>query len=241
MTGCEAHRDEPTWRFSDQVEQHHQRIDPTAWDDLYVVGDIHGCREPFERLLDRLNIESTDLVVCVGDLVRKGPDSAGVVDIVRDNENILSVRGNNEQKVLDGRKTVDGIDGDDIDFLQTLPLAISWEDLLVVHGGIDPTTALSTQGRDTVLTMRSHHGNGYDGPFWFDAHEGPPRVFFGHTVLAAPIEREWAVGVDTGCVYGGSLTAYDVTDGVFVSVPAETTHQSRPQEKFLADGQTGKP
>jgi serine/threonine protein phosphatase 1 len=81
--------------------------------------------------------------------------------------------------------------------------------------------------------MRSHEGNGYDGPFWFDAHDGPPRVFFGHTVLESPVDTEGAIGLDTGCVYGGSLTAYDVSAGEFVSVPSGRTHQSRSAEKFL--------
>lgn len=60
--------------------------------------------------------------------------------------------------------------------------------------------------------MRSPNGDGYDGPFWFETYEGPPRVFFGHTVLEEPFEREWTVGLDTGCVYGGTVTAYDVCE-----------------------------
>jgi diadenosine tetraphosphatase ApaH/serine/threonine PP2A family protein phosphatase len=75
--------------------------------------------------------------------------------------------------------------------------------------------------------------NGYSGPFWFEGYEGPPRVFFGHTVLERPLETEAAVGLDTGCVYGGELTAYDCTRDRFVSVPAEAAYRQRAHEKVL--------
>ncbi len=80
--------------------------------------------------------------------------------------------------------------------------------------------------------MRSPNGDGYDGPFWFETYEGPPRVFFGHTVLAEPVDREWAVGLDTGCVYGGDLTAYDVRRERFLSVPGATL-EDRSSEKIV--------
>ena len=76
-------------------------------------------------------------------------------------------------------------------------------------------------------------GNGYDGPFWFESYEGPPRVFFGHTVLAEPLVTEWAVGLDTGCVHGGKLTAYDCETEEVVSVPAERTYRPRSDDKVL--------
>ncbi|MFC7028582.1 metallophosphoesterase [Halomicroarcula sp. GCM10025710] len=75
----------------------HRRIDRTQWDNIYVVGDVHGCRGTLEQLLETLDPSESELVVFVGDLVRKGPDSKGVVDIVRDRPNLVSVRGNNEQ------------------------------------------------------------------------------------------------------------------------------------------------
>jgi serine/threonine protein phosphatase 1 len=123
---------------------------------------------------------------------------------------------------------------DDVDYqyVASLPTAISWDGGLVVHGGVDPGRPLAAHSGDDVLTMRSPGGDGYDGPFWFDRYEGPPRVFFGHTVLAEPIEREWAVGLDTGCVYGGRLTAYDVGRDRFLSVPGPD-HLERSSSKIV--------
>ena len=197
------------------------RIDLESYDDVYVVGDVHGCLEALETLLSRLDLGADDLAIFVGDLVRKGPESEAVLDRVRTSPQLTSVRGNNEQKLLEGRASVEDLGPTAYRYMESLPTAISWEGGLVVHGGVDPERPLDAHSSEAVLTMRSHDGGGYDGPFWFDEYEGPPRVFFGHTVLDAPLECEWAVGLDTGCVYGGSLTAYDVRRERFVSVATD--------------------
>nr|WP_233274774.1 metallophosphoesterase [Haladaptatus cibarius] len=81
--------------FADEVAR--RRIDADEWDDIYVVGDVHGCLTELESLLETLGVnDDDDLVVFVGDLIRKGPDSLGVLELVQANDNLLSVRGNNE-------------------------------------------------------------------------------------------------------------------------------------------------
>ncbi|MFB6101985.1 MAG: metallophosphoesterase [Haloplanus sp.] len=220
--------------FHDAVAARHRRIDTANWTDIYVVGDVHGCIAELRTLVETLDIDSDDLLVFVGDLVRKGPDSKAVVEFVRRHDNMLSVRGNNEDKLVHDRKTLDSLDGNDIEYLESLPVVISWDDVLVVHGGVDPTRALTEQDVQSVLNCRAiQPGNGYDGPFWFERYRGPPQVFFGHTVLDAPVVTDGAIGLDTGCVYGGALTAYDYSEGSFVGVSAETTYQSRAESKVL--------
>ncbi|MFC4248680.1 metallophosphoesterase family protein [Natribaculum luteum] len=218
--------------FDAAVSFEHRRIDLENWADVYVVGDVHGCLEDLETLFSVLELGDDDLVVFVGDLVRKGPQSKAVLEQVRESPRLLSVRGNNEQKVLDGDAAVPALGPTDYRYIESMPVAISWDGGVVVHGGVDPNRPLSAHSSEDLLTMRSPAGNGYDGPFWFDAYEGPPRVFFGHTVLERPLEREWAVGLDTGCVYGGSLTAYDVRRERFVSV-STGGHRDRSDEKIV--------
>lgn len=48
-----------------------------------VIGDVHGCVEELNTLLDTLRLTVDDHVIFAGDLVDKGPDSAGVVRRVR--------------------------------------------------------------------------------------------------------------------------------------------------------------
>jgi serine/threonine protein phosphatase 1 len=221
--------------FHPDVAGQHLRLDLDSWDDAYVVGDVHGCRESLDRLLSTLDVGDDDLVVFVGDLIRKGPDSAGVVELLRQSPNMYSVRGNNEEKVLRGEKAVDGLDGDDREWLRSLPVAIALDENLVVHAGVDPRKPLADHTVDDLQNVRSlSPAGGYEGPFWYERYEGPPRVFFGHTVLERPVEREWAVGLDTGCVYGGSLTAYDLRNDRLRDVPSRRGGVSRSDSKIIS-------
>ena len=221
--------------FAPDVADQHRRIDPTEWDDVYVVGDVHGCRETLDQLVGAVDMSADDLFVFVGDLVRKGPDSAGVVERVRAAENMLSVRGNNEEQVLRGEATLPELDEAAREWIRSLPVAISWDGALVVHGGVYPDVPLAEHTVDDLQTARATvPGGGYDGPFWYDSYEGPPRVFFGHTVLEEPLVRAWSVGLDTGCVYGGSLTAYRLGDDSIHRVPAQQTGLERPDSKVAS-------
>jgi serine/threonine protein phosphatase 1 len=204
------------------------RINPDEWNEIYVIGDVHGCRETLDRLLAVIDPGDEDLIVFVGDLVRKGPDSKGVVDTVRERKNFLSVRGNNEQKIIDGHDDIPDLTANDLSFLESLPVLIAWGDSLVVQGGVDPRKPLSEHSESELLTMRSLvSGGSYDRPYWFETRRESPRVFFGHTVLSEPFATDWAVGLDTGCVHGGQLTAYQSSTGEFVTADPLTTHIER--------------
>lgn len=219
--------------FGESVEPDHERIDADAWEDIYVVGDVHGCRAELDALLDRLNVRSDDLVVFVGDLVRKGPDTEGVLDLVRGRPNLRSVRGNNEAKFLRGETGLD-LSAPNADLVRSLPVAISWDGALVVHGGVDPRRELADHDATDLLTMRAPRADDeYEGPLWYDGYDGPPTVFSGHTVHERPVETDAAVALDTGCVHGGALTAYDWRAGEFVSVPAAETYLPRSEDKIV--------
>jgi serine/threonine protein phosphatase 1 len=216
----------------------HRRIDADAWDDVYVVGDVHGCLRELRRLVGRLDPGGDDLVVFVGDLVRKGPDSAGVIDFVRSRPNFVTVRGNNEEKLLRGETSLDGLDDEHRRWIADLPVAIHWEGALVVHAGVDPRKSIVEHAVDDFQTVRELGEGSYEPPFWYDEYAGERRVFFGHTPLEAPVVREGAVGLDTGCVYGGALTAYDYRGDRFVSITPDRTVQERPARKFVTPRRT---
>ncbi|ERT00202.1 hypothetical protein HMPREF1624_03573 [Sporothrix schenckii ATCC 58251] len=64
------------------------------------VGDVHGQRKPLEELLDKIDFKvGNDHLILVGDLINKGPDSAGVVQLAMELGS-SAVRGNHEDRVL---------------------------------------------------------------------------------------------------------------------------------------------
>jgi len=218
--------------FSPEVAPHHYHIDTANWDDVYVVGDVHGCFDQLRTLLDRIDPGTDDLVLFVGDLIRKGPASREVVDLVRESPNMLSVRGNNEAKFVHGRKNIPELEPVR-DYIESMPVAITFDDNLVVHGGVDPRKPLAEHSIVDLQETRSiPEENSYDGPFWWDYHDGPMRVYYGHTVLADPYVTDWAVGLDTGCVYGGQLTAYDYYADETIVVDSHE-HEERADRKIL--------
>lgn len=53
---------------------------------------------------------------------------------------------------------------------------------------------------------------------WARHYTGPDLVIFGHQVYPEPYRNDYAIGIDTGCVFGGALTAYRYPSDQIVSV-----------------------
>lgn len=210
-----------------------------------IVGDVHGCRSELEALLDRVAFTSGDRLVFVGDLVARGPDSLGVLDVARRTGAIV-VRGNHEQKLLDWRTArqewVQGAAAKppigrmhrdiarslrpvDWKLLETAPfyLDLSEHGARVVHAGLVPGLGIEAQSPQTLMRIRTvrleAHANrgGKRGKspnvLWGAAYAGPPQVVFGHNAAPGLQLHAWATGLDTGCVYGGRLTAMVLAHG----------------------------
>jgi hypothetical protein len=191
-----------------------------------IVGDVHGCTAELEELLEQLRLrEGRDRVIFVGDLVVRGPDPHGALALAR-RLGASIVRGNHEEKLLAGRRGERPLGGeherlaqalseDEWRMLEAMPL---WVDLpengvRVVHAGVVPGLAIERTPPEALLKMRTMATRDQwsdepdAGPLWGSRYEGPPHVVFGHNARAEPQLHEWATGIDTGCVYGGRLTA----------------------------------
>jgi diadenosine tetraphosphatase ApaH/serine/threonine PP2A family protein phosphatase len=62
------------------------------------------------------------------------------------------------------------------------------------------------------------------GTPWYDVYDGEKIVLFGHWPSQEPRRGKKAIGLDTGCVYGGQLSAYIVETGELTSVPARKVY-----------------
>ena len=220
--------------FSPAVEAQHHRLDRSDYQNIFVIGDVHGCRGTLERLISAIDPSPDDLLVLVGDLVRRGPDSRGVIELVRSSPNIRSVRGNNEEKIILGRKRVPDLTVKDIRWLRTLPVAISWPGNLVIHGGFDPWKPLENHTVHDLQNIASIADDGADRPYWWEVYTGRVRVFFGHKVLERPLVGDSAIGLDTGCCYGGQLSAFDCSTGRVITEKAPETYKDRPPRKVIS-------
>ncbi|KAJ5104922.1 hypothetical protein NUU61_002269 [Penicillium alfredii] len=90
---------------------------------LIVIGDVHGCKDELLQLLKKVSFAPADgdHLIFAGDLISKGPDSPGVVDLAR-KHSASCVRGNHEDRSLLLRhqlvasNTLDKEDADDGSF-----------------------------------------------------------------------------------------------------------------------------
>ena len=104
-----------------------------------------------------------------------------------------------------------------VDFIHGLALSHRIGDYLFVHAGIDPDRALDDQHVEDLLWRREG---------WLDwSGTLPVTVVHGHTVVQHPEHHGYRIGIDTGAVFGGSLTCL-VLDGPEVGVL--TGHNVRP-------------
>ena len=67
---------------------------------IFVVGDVHGHLATFKALLHRLRLKPEDRVVCLGDMIDRGPDSAGLVALLRSHPQLVCIKGNHEQMAI---------------------------------------------------------------------------------------------------------------------------------------------
>jgi len=119
------------------------------------------------------------------------------------------------------RKTLLELGHEDILYLESLPYFLKIDTLTIVHGGIENGMKLSEKMSDKdkkLLTQlrfynKNHEPIPYDdfenrAMFWsegYDGHEG--FIVFGHHPFPEVKIEKHAIGIDTGCVYGGTLTA----------------------------------
>ena len=211
-------------------------------------------------LFDHVGLTASDQVIMAGDLVVRGPDPAGVLELLR-RVAARSVRGNHEDRLLrwrEGRShsrgaalgamhktTARELSKRDWAMLAELPLWIDLpdHDVRVVHAGVVPNVPIEQQDPHALMFMRSLDDSGgaleaRGRVLWGQRYDGPPHVVFGHNALPDVQIHRAATGLDTGCVYGGRLTAMVLRKGerpppiadrraVLVSVPARRRYVGR--------------
>jgi len=230
---------------------------------LIIIGDIHGCIDELNELMQALAPSIDDQLFFIGDLIDRGPDSIGVVRQVVQWSKQMDVKlilGNHEEKFLryvqhikDGSgiekqmkridefpQLLDALGDDELRFLQQAYHSIHLPayNSLLIHGGLCrdiqfclPATYLYQEDNSDInkqlsLLNKTRYLNpegkfvsyGEEKPediFWADDYKGQfGHIYFGHHPFMQPDPYKFthATAIDTGCVYGGWLTAVELSD-----------------------------
>jgi protein phosphatase len=208
--------------------------------------------------------------VFVGDLVDRGPDSPGVLRLVMGMVaagHARCVPGNHEHKLvraLQGRQvtvshglaeTLTQLAAQDADFRTAAEkfcydlvshLVLDDGKLVIAHAGLKEAYHGRASGRVRSFALygdTTGETDEYGLPVrlpWANDYRGRTMVLYGHTPT---LEPEWVnntMCLDTGCVFGGKLTALRYPEKQVVSVPAEQVWYE-PTKPFLAEVTTRPP
>jgi serine/threonine protein phosphatase 1 len=198
----------------------------------YAVGDIHGCLKQLQQLIELCEMDAAShksTFVFLGDYIDRGPDSRGVIDFLIDlqkwsPDKIICLRGNHEDLLL---SALDGEDAElnwlangadatlhsyrasravdlpasHVDWVRSLPLFHDDGQRFFVHAGVHPDRLLDQQRSRDLLWIRE--------PFLSSDKDYGRLVVHGHTPIKSgtPELRPNRLNLDTGAVYGRSLTA----------------------------------
>jgi hypothetical protein len=212
---------------------------------VIAIGDVHGCIDELKALLRKCDYHPGDVIVFLGDLVCKGPDSLSVVQMARE-VGALGVRGNHDFEVVRWHQAIkSGADPPvigsehyyvasalttaDLKWMYSLPWFINSSQLnaLFVHAGFVSGIRLAKQNPRLMMNMRSILPDGtvtskfFNNWPWARLWDGPQTILFGHDADRGLQQYDHAIGLDTGCVYGGKLTACILPEKRLVSVNAK--------------------
>lgn len=226
---------------------------------LDIIGDIHGCCDELEILLDKLGYIKGDSgyihsdgrkAAFLGDFCDRGNRNADVLRIVMDmvkSGNAIAVPGNHDVKLLKylrGKKIsmTHGIDktiaeieaqGDKFksevaEFIDSLISHYILDDgkLVIAHAGLKQEYIGRASARVREFCLYGET-TGETDEFglpvrldWTVDYRGHATVVFGHIAGREVKSLNGTVCIDTGCVFGGKLTAYRYPEKEIVSVDA---------------------
>jgi protein phosphatase len=207
-------------------------------------------------------------VIFVGDLADRGPNSPDALRIAMSMTaagNAYAVQGNHDRKLerwLSGRKvaiahglqqTIDQLEGQDRNFRETLPKFLDglrshlWLDgggLAVAHAGLKEEMIGRGSGAVREFALFGETTGEIDEfglpvrADWAASYRGSTAVVYGHTPV---VHADWVnntLCIDTGCVFGGKLTALRWPERELVDVPAKQTwfEPTRPLADAISSG-----
>jgi protein phosphatase len=209
-----------------------------------IIGDVHGCFDELAKLLGLLGYAlgagtgpchpDGRRALFVGDLVNRGPATPDVLRLAMSmvaSGNARCVQGNHDVVLLEALK---------VRGAPRSPRATGAEEEAPSHGLAESLEQLANEPSEFVARaatfldgLASHLV--LDGGKLVVAHDGVPAelggrpspgtiVVYGHTPVGSARWVNGTICIDTGCVYGGRLTALRYPERDLVSVAARQTY-----------------
>lgn len=212
-----------------------------------IIGDIHGCYDELQALLDKAGIADDEPIIALGDVVDRGPASPQTLSFLQQRPLTQVLMGNHERKHMrhargelklanSQRITIAqfaecNLDyAAAVDYMAGLPLYLELPGAILVHGYLEPDAPLSqqqatvlagTMGGDSYLAKR------YNRP-WYELYQGSKPVVVGHRNYngsdAPFVYQDLIYGLDTSVYAGKALTGLLLPQFRLISVPARANH-----------------
>jgi len=211
---------------------YYHSLNGDAWQRIWVVGDLHGCRQQLDRLLLREQFDpQQDLLISTGDLIDRGPDSPGCLALL-EQPWFRGVRGNHEEMALsalqchevscwqrNGGEWFWALRGAELIAARhalwrcrTLPLILHLQlgqrTVVIAHADYPSNEYVRDKPLDWNQVVWSRRRlealqSGREAPA---AIRGADAFYFGHTPLQQPLTVANLHYIDTGAVFGNVLT-----------------------------------
>ncbi|WP_318392904.1 protein-serine/threonine phosphatase [Enterobacter sp.] len=208
----------------------YQRIEGRNWRHIWIAGDIHG---GWQQLISALRARKfnpyKDLLISVGDLIDRGPQSLECLALLR-RAWFRAVRGNHEQMAIDGLTSGDislwlmnggqwytrlpddkkQVAREAIMACDQLPYIIEvncGETTHIIAHADYPSPEYAWQksvDKQAILWHRGRLNGHFSGKS--AVIKGADHFWFGHTPLKHRYDAENQHYIDTGAVMGGELT-----------------------------------
>ncbi|HIG4558981.1 metallophosphoesterase [Klebsiella pneumoniae] len=216
----------------------YQRINGEEWRRVLVCGDLHGCYTNLMSSLDKAGFDPVqDLLVSVGDLIDRGQESFECLDLINQPW-FRAVRGNHEQMMLDA---ITGIGSfghwmsngggwwHSLDYEQDMRL----KSLLPKVAELPLIIEVEKGGKKFVICHADYPHDEYEYGKPVDSQQaiwsrerislsidgfsssisGADLFIFGHTPALQPMRIKNQLYIDTGAVFNGNLTLYELSGG----------------------------
>lgn len=210
---------------------------------ILFIGDVHGCYEELDRLLD-LAWQPGRQVVFVGDLIHKGPNSLRVLERAKELR-AKTILGNHElafiryvKKKRSDRPSFEALKAEFgsslkpwVKEMSQWPLFISKKQWLVVHAGLQPGRSPAKTDARILTNIRTWDGKGeiLESPRnkpWYEYYKGDQLIVFGHWARKGLVLQSKIIGLDSGCVYGGHLSGFLWPERRLVQVKAARVYHN---------------